>query len=114
MQEAKEHRSSPLQPDVEKKVGMKPRQSEPRMKWRPTERPTTTRWTSFLFLLPISKTETVKLHALIFQFGFRKWKGNVTEKPIEDRSDIIKELYSDLSTVKPQEGNFIISLHFLN
>lgn len=38
------------------------------------------------------------------QFGFRKWKGNVTEKPIEDRSEIIQELYSDLSVVKPQEG----------
>ncbi|XP_031169558.1 cation/H+ exchanger protein 1 isoform X2 [Sander lucioperca] len=39
-----------------------------------------------------------------YKFGFRKWKGNVTEKPIEDRSDIIKGLYSDLSIVKPQEG----------
>lgn len=47
-----------------------------------------------------------------FQFGFRKWKGNVTEKPIEDRSDVIKELYSDLSTVKPQEGHFSVFLHF--
>ncbi|KAF3859182.1 hypothetical protein F7725_021581 [Dissostichus mawsoni] len=36
-----------------------------------------------------------------------KWKGHVTEKPIEDRSDIIKELYSDLSVVKPQEGSVI-------
>ncbi|XP_029707472.1 cation/H+ exchanger protein 1 isoform X1 [Takifugu rubripes] len=42
-----------------------------------------------------------------YKFGFRKWKGNVTEKPIEDRSDVIKELYSDLSTVKPQEGSVI-------
>lgn len=42
------------------------------------------------------------------QFGFRKWKGNVTEKPIEDQSDIIKELYSDLRTVKPQEGNSML------
>ncbi|TWW64667.1 hypothetical protein D4764_22G0003140 [Takifugu flavidus] len=33
-----------------------------------------------------------------YKFGFRKWKGNVTEKPIEDRSDVIKELYSDLNT----------------
>ncbi|KAM6896119.1 cation/H+ exchanger protein 1 [Lycodopsis pacificus] len=40
-----------------------------------------------------------------YKFGFRKWKGNVTEKPIEDRSDIIKELHSDLSIVKPQEGS---------
>lgn len=41
-----------------------------------------------------------------FQFGFRKWKGNVTERPIEDRSDVIKELYSNLTIVKPQEGPF--------
>lgn len=40
----------------------------------------------------------------VFQFGFRKWKGNVTERPIEDQSDIIKELYSNLTIVKPQEG----------
>ncbi|KAE8281407.1 hypothetical protein D5F01_LYC20388 [Larimichthys crocea] len=42
-----------------------------------------------------------------YKFGFRKWKGNVTEKPIEDRSDIIKELHSDLSIVKPQEGSVV-------
>ncbi|KAM4712314.1 cation/H+ exchanger protein 1 isoform 2-T2 [Anableps anableps] len=35
-----------------------------------------------------------------YKFGFRKWKGNVTEKPIEDRSDIDKELHTDLSIVK--------------
>uniref|UniRef100_H3CQ62 Cation/H+ exchanger protein 1 n=1 Tax=Tetraodon nigroviridis TaxID=99883 RepID=H3CQ62_TETNG len=40
-----------------------------------------------------------------YKFGFRKWKGNVTEKPMEDRSDIDKELYSDLRTVKPLEGS---------
>lgn len=49
---------------------------------------------------------------IFFQFGFRKWKGNVTEKPIEDRSDIIKELYSDLRTVKPHEGNSIFFFIF--
>ncbi|XP_051807641.1 cation/H+ exchanger protein 1 [Acanthochromis polyacanthus] len=42
-----------------------------------------------------------------YKFGFRKWKGNVTERPIEDRSDIVKELYSNLSVVKPQEGSVI-------
>ncbi|XP_056223790.1 cation/H+ exchanger protein 1 isoform X1 [Seriola aureovittata] len=42
-----------------------------------------------------------------YKFGFRKWKGNVTEKPIEDRSEIIKELYSDLSIVKPREGSVV-------
>uniref|UniRef100_A0A3P9ME61 Low affinity vacuolar monovalent cation/H(+) antiporter n=1 Tax=Oryzias latipes TaxID=8090 RepID=A0A3P9ME61_ORYLA len=42
-----------------------------------------------------------------YRFGFRKWKGNVTEKPIEDRSDIVKELYTDLSLVRPREGSAI-------
>ncbi|CAJ1054865.1 cation/H+ exchanger protein 1 [Xyrichtys novacula] len=42
-----------------------------------------------------------------YKFGFRKWKGNVTEKPIEDQSEIIKELHSDLSIVKPQEGSVV-------
>uniref|UniRef100_A0A665WQU4 Cation/H+ exchanger protein 1 n=1 Tax=Echeneis naucrates TaxID=173247 RepID=A0A665WQU4_ECHNA len=42
-----------------------------------------------------------------YKFGFRKWKGNVTEKPMEDRSEIIKELYSDLSVVKPREGSVV-------
>ncbi|KAM4615650.1 cation/H+ exchanger protein 1 [Polymixia lowei] len=37
-----------------------------------------------------------------YKFGFRKWKGNVTEKPMEDRSDVVRELYSDLNTVKPE------------
>ncbi|XP_061523697.1 cation/H+ exchanger protein 1 [Phycodurus eques] len=42
-----------------------------------------------------------------YKFGFRKWKGNVTERPIKDRSDVVKELYSDLSIVKPQEGSMV-------
>ncbi|KAM7378247.1 hypothetical protein PAMA_013237 [Pampus argenteus] len=45
-----------------------------------------------------------------YKFGFRKWKGNVTEKPIEDRSDVVKELYSDLSIVKPREGKLCLKL----
>lgn len=36
------------------------------------------------------------------QFGFRKWKSHVTERPIEDRSDIVRELYSELNFVRPQ------------
>ncbi|XP_024145663.1 cation/H+ exchanger protein 1 isoform X3 [Oryzias melastigma] len=42
-----------------------------------------------------------------YKFGFRKWKGNVTERPIEDRSEIVKELYTDLSIVKPREGSVV-------
>lgn len=30
----------------------------------------------------------------------------MTERPVEDQSDIIKELYSDFTVVKPQDGNF--------
>ncbi|KAM6895746.1 cation/H+ exchanger protein 1 [Xenentodon cancila] len=42
-----------------------------------------------------------------YKFGFRKWKGNVTERPFENRSQIIKELYTDLSIVKRQEGSVL-------
>ncbi|KAJ0015550.1 hypothetical protein NQD34_009170 [Periophthalmus magnuspinnatus] len=42
-----------------------------------------------------------------YKFGFRKWKGHVTERPIEIRSDIDKELHSDLSTVRPQDGSLV-------
>ncbi|XP_041636279.1 cation/H+ exchanger protein 1 [Cheilinus undulatus] len=42
-----------------------------------------------------------------YKFGFRKWKGNVTERPIESASEIVKELHSDLSIVKPHEGSVI-------
>lgn len=38
------------------------------------------------------------------QFGFRKWKSHVTERPFEERSDVVKELYSDLKVVKPHSG----------
>lgn len=30
----------------------------------------------------------------------------MTERPIEDQSDIIKELYSDLSIIKAKDGDF--------
>ncbi|XP_076015106.1 cation/H+ exchanger protein 1 [Genypterus blacodes] len=42
-----------------------------------------------------------------YRFGFRKWKGNVTEKPISDQSDIVKQLHCDLSFVKPQAGSVL-------
>lgn len=38
------------------------------------------------------------------QFGFRKWKSHVTERPFEDRSEVVKELYSELTAVKPHTG----------
>lgn len=41
---------------------------------------------------------------LVWQFGFRKWKSHVTERPIEDRSDQVKELYSEQIFIKPYTG----------
>ncbi|XP_040199193.1 low affinity vacuolar monovalent cation/H(+) antiporter-like [Rana temporaria] len=35
-----------------------------------------------------------------YKFGFKKWKSHITERPWEDRSEIVKELYSDLNVVK--------------
>jgi hypothetical protein len=36
--------------------------------------------------------------------GFRKWKSHVTERPFEDRSEAVKELYSELNVIKPSTG----------
>lgn len=40
----------------------------------------------------------------VWQFGFRKWKSHVTERPFEDRSEVVKELYSELTSIKPHAG----------
>ncbi|XP_053572354.1 uncharacterized protein LOC128662571 [Bombina bombina] len=42
-----------------------------------------------------------------YKFGFKKWKSHVTERPWEDRSEIVKELYSDLNTVKSSSESLI-------
>ncbi|XP_066505092.1 uncharacterized protein cax2 [Hoplias malabaricus] len=42
-----------------------------------------------------------------YKFGFRKWKSHVTERPFEDRSEIVKELYSELNIIKPNSGSLI-------
>ncbi|NXO03669.1 VNX1 protein, partial [Rhinopomastus cyanomelas] len=39
-----------------------------------------------------------------YKFGFKKWKGHVTERPWEDRSEIVKELYADLTAVRGSTG----------
>lgn len=43
---------------------------------------------------------------LCLQFGFKKWKSHVTERPWEDRSEIVKELYSDLNIVRGSAGGW--------
>ncbi|XP_054892065.1 uncharacterized protein LOC129363798 [Poeciliopsis prolifica] len=44
-----------------------------------------------------------------YRFGFRKWKSHVTARPFEERSDVVKELYSELNVIKPHSspGHFI-------
>ncbi|XP_078533711.1 uncharacterized protein LOC144819850 [Lissotriton helveticus] len=42
-----------------------------------------------------------------YKFGFKKWKSHVTERPWEDRSEIVKELYSDLNVVKSFTGSTV-------
>nr|XP_031362620.1 putative cation exchanger C521.04c [Lonchura striata domestica] len=39
-----------------------------------------------------------------YKFGFKKWKSHVTERPWEDRSEIVKELYSDLNVIRGSGG----------
>ncbi|XP_053174518.1 uncharacterized protein LOC128358308 [Scomber japonicus] len=39
-----------------------------------------------------------------YRFGFRKWKSHVTERPFEDRSEVVKELYSELNVIRPHTG----------
>uniref|UniRef100_A0A7N8Y997 Putative cation exchanger C521.04c n=1 Tax=Mastacembelus armatus TaxID=205130 RepID=A0A7N8Y997_9TELE len=42
-----------------------------------------------------------------YRFGFRKWKSHVTERSFQDRSDVVKELYSELNVIKPHSGRLI-------
>ncbi|XP_044049874.1 putative cation exchanger C521.04c isoform X2 [Siniperca chuatsi] len=42
-----------------------------------------------------------------YRFGFRKWKSHVTERPFEFRSEVVKELYSELNVIKPHSGHLI-------
>ncbi|NXJ83908.1 VNX1 protein, partial [Trogon melanurus] len=41
-----------------------------------------------------------------YKFGFKKWKSHVTARPWEDRSEIVKELYSDLNVVRSSAGGW--------
>ncbi|XP_068128731.1 uncharacterized protein [Hyperolius riggenbachi] len=42
-----------------------------------------------------------------YKFGFKKWKSHITERPWEDRSEIVRELYSDLNVVKATRASHI-------
>uniref|UniRef100_H3B195 Cation/H+ exchanger protein 2 n=1 Tax=Latimeria chalumnae TaxID=7897 RepID=H3B195_LATCH len=57
-------------------------------------------------LMAENEVEANKL-ANNYKFGFKKWKSHVTERPWEDRSDIVKELYSELNVVKSPTGRLL-------
>ncbi|NXX98139.1 VNX1 protein, partial [Centropus bengalensis] len=42
-----------------------------------------------------------------YKFGFKKWKSHVTARPWEDRSEIVKELYSDLNIIRGSSGSMV-------
>ncbi|XP_029814252.1 low affinity vacuolar monovalent cation/H(+) antiporter-like, partial [Manacus vitellinus] len=42
-----------------------------------------------------------------YKFGFKKWKSHVTARPWEERSDIVKELYSDLTALRGPAGSTV-------
>ncbi|KAM6306967.1 uncharacterized protein O3Q21_013069 [Podargus strigoides] len=43
-----------------------------------------------------------------YKFGFKKWKSHMTEWPWEDRSEIVKELYSDLNIIWGSGGSTVM------
>nr|XP_015208023.1 PREDICTED: putative cation exchanger C521.04c isoform X1 [Lepisosteus oculatus] len=51
----------------------------------------------------------VEAHRLAnnYRFGFKKWKSHVTERPWEDRSEIVKELYSELNLIRSPTGSLV-------
>ncbi|XP_048790539.1 uncharacterized protein LOC125688440 isoform X2 [Lagopus muta] len=42
-----------------------------------------------------------------YKFGFKKWKSHITARPWEDRSEIVKELYSDLNVIRGPGGSTV-------
>uniref|UniRef100_A0A672SY01 Low affinity vacuolar monovalent cation/H(+) antiporter-like n=1 Tax=Sinocyclocheilus grahami TaxID=75366 RepID=A0A672SY01_SINGR len=66
-------------------------------------------WQEASIRTTIRADNEVEAHKLAnnYRFGFRKWKSHVTERPIEDRSDVVKELYSDLNYIKHHSGSLV-------
>ncbi|XP_065145763.1 cation/H+ exchanger protein 1 [Paramisgurnus dabryanus] len=66
-------------------------------------------WQEASIRTTIRAENEVEAHKLAnnYKFGFRKWKSHVTERPIEDRSDVVKELYSELNYIKHHTGSLV-------
>ncbi|XP_068169870.1 uncharacterized protein [Antennarius striatus] len=83
---------------------------------RPDERPydvsSVTRddgWMDIQSKRTIGAANKVEINKLVnnYRFGFRKWKSHVTARPFEERSQVVKELYSELNVIKPHPGRLI-------
>ncbi|XP_054631687.1 uncharacterized protein LOC129181056 isoform X2 [Dunckerocampus dactyliophorus] len=63
-------------------------------------------WEEIQSIRTIRAENEVEANKLVnnYRFGFRKWKSHVTERPFEDRSEVVKELYSELNVIKPHIG----------
>uniref|UniRef100_A0A667YE45 Cation/H+ exchanger protein 2 n=1 Tax=Myripristis murdjan TaxID=586833 RepID=A0A667YE45_9TELE len=66
-------------------------------------------WEEILSKTTIRAENEVEANKLVnnYRFGFRKWKSHVTERPFEVRSDVVKELYSELNVIKPHTGHLV-------
>ncbi|KAL2093922.1 hypothetical protein ACEWY4_011234 [Coilia grayii] len=66
-------------------------------------------WTESRCKTTLSAENEVEAQKLAnnYKFGFRKWKSHVTERPFEERSEVVKELYSELRVIKPHTGSLI-------
>ncbi|XP_044285075.1 putative cation exchanger C521.04c isoform X2 [Varanus komodoensis] len=64
---------------------------------------------SCLMKTTITAENEVEAHKLSnnYKFGFKKWKSHVTARPWEDRSEIVKELYSDLNIIRSSKGSMV-------
>ncbi|XP_076877803.1 uncharacterized protein cax2 isoform X3 [Brachyhypopomus gauderio] len=68
-------------------------------------------WEDIPFKTTLSAENEVEAQKLAnnYKFGFRKWKSHVTERPFEDRSEIVKELYSELNVIKPSAAGSLLT-----
>lgn len=51
----------------------------------------------------VAPENVIEAHRMVnnYKFGFKKWKSHVTSRPLSVRSDVVKDLYADVSTLKP-------------
>ncbi|XP_033744233.1 putative cation exchanger C521.04c [Pecten maximus] len=67
--------------------------------------PKLTSSSSFVDILedPFMQERDVEAHKISnnYLFGFKKWKGHVTDRPLSTRSEVVQNLYEDLDKIQP-------------